>query len=136
MEGRGPRRGATLPAALRVCSPAGRGAPLPSGRTGDREGGGRHRPDRGLGDRCPRILPSADFPPAVDISRACGLHFANPGGPRQAATGRGDMPAVCDVQRPMRTSRLHVLIFAIIAITAVPAPGFGQWLRYPTADVP
>ena len=46
------------------------------------------------------------------------------------------MPAVCDVQRPMRTSRLHVLIFAIIAITAVPAPGFGQWLRYPTADVP
>ena len=35
------------------------------------------------------------------------------------------MPRVC-----------KVLMFLVVAAAGVPAPGVGQWLRYPTADVP
>ena len=34
------------------------------------------------------------------------------------------------------TARLNVLWFLVIAAIGVPAAGFGQWLHYPTADVP
>ena len=46
------------------------------------------------------------------------------------------MPGVYNVERPMLAARVNVLIFVIIAVVGVPALGFGQWLRYPTADVP
>jgi len=39
-------------------------------------------------------------------------------------------------ERPMVTARVNVLLFVIIAVIGVPALGFGQWLHYPTADVP
>ena len=29
-----------------------------------------------------------------------------------------------------------MLVFLIIALSGAPAPGFGQWLHYPTAGVP
>ena len=32
--------------------------------------------------------------------------------------------------------RLDVLVCVLVALFGVPALGFGQWLRYPTADVP
>jgi hypothetical protein len=32
--------------------------------------------------------------------------------------------------------RVHALLFVIIALIGVPALAFGQWLKYPTADVP
>ena len=38
---------------------------------------------------------------------------------------------------PQRTVWLHVLMFLVIAVVmGSPAVGFGQWLHYPTADVP
>jgi hypothetical protein len=46
------------------------------------------------------------------------------------------MPGVCNVERPILSARLHVFIFVIIALIGVPALGFGQWLKYPTSDVP
>jgi hypothetical protein len=36
----------------------------------------------------------------------------------------------------MHCTRVNVLVFLIIAVIGVPVLGFGQWLRYPTADVP
>jgi hypothetical protein len=35
-----------------------------------------------------------------------------------------------------RNGRLNVLGFLIFAVSGTPAPGFGQWLHYPTDDVP
>ena len=46
------------------------------------------------------------------------------------------MPGTRNVRRPKRTACLHVLTFLVIAIMGIPATGFGQWLHYPTADVP
>src|SRR5215831_2319799 len=34
------------------------------------------------------------------------------------------------------TARVNVLVLLVIAVLALPAPGFSQWLHYPTADVP
>jgi hypothetical protein len=34
------------------------------------------------------------------------------------------------------TSRFNAFIFVITAVLGVPTLGFGQWLKYPTADVP
>jgi hypothetical protein len=46
------------------------------------------------------------------------------------------MPGAYNVERQRLTARLDVLVFVIIAVIGVPALGFGQWLHYPTADVP
>jgi hypothetical protein len=46
------------------------------------------------------------------------------------------MPGVCNVERPMRTARVKVLVSLVIAVISAPAIGFGQWLHYPTDDVP
>ena len=35
-----------------------------------------------------------------------------------------------------RSARLTIFIFALAAVIGVPSLGFGQWLKYPTADVP
>ena len=32
--------------------------------------------------------------------------------------------------------QFHVFVCVLVAVLGVSAPGFGQWLRYPTADVP
>ena len=48
---------------------------------------------------------------------------------------RGNMAAINNV-RQTPTVRRHVLVFVIVAVIGVPASGFAQWLRYPTADVP
>jgi len=40
------------------------------------------------------------------------------------------------VERQKGNGRLDVLVFVIIAALGAPVPGFGQWVRYPTADVP
>ena len=45
------------------------------------------------------------------------------------------MPRGCDGRRPVPAAPLTLLLVAI-AVAAVPAVGFAQWLRYPTADVP
>jgi hypothetical protein len=39
-------------------------------------------------------------------------------------------------ERPRLNGRLDGLVFVIIAALGAPVPGFGQWVRYPTADVP
>jgi hypothetical protein len=44
------------------------------------------------------------------------------------------MPHRLAIKRPIL--RLNVLILVIIALIAAPAPGFGQWLKYPTEGVP
>ena len=36
----------------------------------------------------------------------------------------------------MLTARVRVLLFGVIALIGLPAVGFGQWVHYPTADVP
>jgi hypothetical protein len=36
----------------------------------------------------------------------------------------------------MPSARVTVLILVILALTGLPSPGFAQWLKYPTADVP
>jgi hypothetical protein len=41
-----------------------------------------------------------------------------------------------NVERPRVTARLDVIGVVMIAVIAMPALGAGQWLRYPTADVP
>ena len=46
------------------------------------------------------------------------------------------MPSAFLVETPMLAARVRVLILFVIAVIGVPALGFGQWLRYPTADVP
>src|SRR5438034_8568862 len=46
------------------------------------------------------------------------------------------MPGVCNVERPMLTARVNVLMFLVIVLIGAPAVGFGQWLHYPTEDVP
>lgn len=46
------------------------------------------------------------------------------------------MPGACNVERPMLTVRINVLMFVITAVIGVPALTFGQWLHYPTPDVP
>jgi hypothetical protein len=46
------------------------------------------------------------------------------------------MPGVRNVERPIQSARLDVFIFVIIALIGVPASGHGQWLKYPTAEVP
>ena len=46
------------------------------------------------------------------------------------------MPGVYNVERPMLTARVGVLMFVIIAVVCAPTLGFAQWLHYPTADVP
>jgi hypothetical protein len=38
--------------------------------------------------------------------------------------------------KPKRLARLDVLIYLLVAVIGMPAVGFSQWLRYPTADVP
>jgi hypothetical protein len=43
---------------------------------------------------------------------------------------------VSNAERPMRAARFNVLMFLVIAVMSDPACGFGQWLHYPTADVP
>jgi len=40
------------------------------------------------------------------------------------------------VERPVLTARVNVLVCALIVFMNVPAVSFGQWLKYPTADVP
>ena len=40
------------------------------------------------------------------------------------------------LSQPKRIARLDVLVCLLVAVTGVPALGFSQWLRYPTADVP
>jgi len=46
------------------------------------------------------------------------------------------MRDVDQVERQKLIGRLDVLVFSIIAALGAPPPGFGQWVRYPTADVP
>jgi hypothetical protein len=46
------------------------------------------------------------------------------------------MLGVEKVERRKRTGRLEVLVFLIMALSGAPTPGWGQWLHYPTADVP
>ena len=46
------------------------------------------------------------------------------------------MRGIHKVERQKRNGRLDVLVLLILAVSAAPAPGFGQWLHYPTADVP
>ncbi|HEY7188289.1 MAG TPA: hypothetical protein VH436_17155 [Vicinamibacterales bacterium] len=36
----------------------------------------------------------------------------------------------------MRTAHVHAVFVAAILVLGIPALGFGQWLHYPTADVP
>src|SRR5215510_7531275 len=36
----------------------------------------------------------------------------------------------------MVSKKAHVLMLLVVAAIGVPAFGFGQWLHYPTADVP
>jgi hypothetical protein len=40
------------------------------------------------------------------------------------------------IERHRRNGRLDLLVFLTIATFGTPAPGFGQWVHYPTADVP
>src|SRR5262245_57734413 len=47
--------------------------------------------------------------------------------PHELSSG-GSMPRV--------TPRSNVLIFLFIAVLGLPAPGFSQWLHYPTDGVP
>ena len=49
---------------------------------------------------------------------------------------RGNMAGIFNVDRQTPTVRRHVLVFVIVAVIGMPALGFTQWLRYPTADVP
>jgi hypothetical protein len=47
------------------------------------------------------------------------------------------MRGVSSVVRPRPTARVGGLVlFVVITLFGVPVPGLGQWLRYPTADVP
>jgi hypothetical protein len=46
------------------------------------------------------------------------------------------MPGLYNVERQTPGARIDMLIFVFIVTIGVPALGFGQWLRYPTADVP
>jgi hypothetical protein len=46
------------------------------------------------------------------------------------------MPGVDNVEGRMLTARIGVIVFVIVAVLGVPAPGVAQWLHYPTADVP
>src|SRR5215813_2898694 len=41
-----------------------------------------------------------------------------------------------NVERPAGAAHFKLLLFLVLAVTGVPGPGFGQWLHYPTADVP
>src|SRR4030095_4167593 len=41
-----------------------------------------------------------------------------------------------DIERPRVTARLHMIALIMIAVLSVPAVSGGQWLHYPTADVP
>jgi hypothetical protein len=46
------------------------------------------------------------------------------------------MAGVCNAARPMQAARVHMLLLLFIAALAAPDAGFGQWVHYPTADVP
>src|SRR3954469_4705796 len=51
----------------------------------------------------------------------------------------GNMPRLRSRERMKnggRMRRLHVFACALVALIGTPALGFGQWIRYPTPDMP
>lgn len=46
------------------------------------------------------------------------------------------MPRLRILARPVLTARFEAVVLATLAAACLPAPGFAQWLTYPTADVP